>query len=148
MIFLFLFDFAESDVEKVTGCQKFHQVVRVAPLVVKSRNLACFCQPCFSGGSEPCVNRPYAGTFQVHRLKPVESPEAASFDDVPAPPSPQEPTRAEVFTALQQELMQSRGNFGSFTACAQDCARRAAGYPFSFPVMQPEFLKDEVTNSQ
>lgn len=69
-----------------------------------------------------------------------------SQPDSPELPEP-EPSlhREEFFACLQQELLHKR-NFGSFIANAQDGLRRAEDYPLPFPIMEPEFEKDEVSN--
>lgn len=68
-------------------------------------------------------------------------PELTSPEPEPEPLLPRE----EFFARLQQELLQNKRTFASFIATAQDGIRRAAAYPLPFPIMEPEFERDEVS---
>lgn len=70
---------SETAVKTVTGCSKFHQVVKVAPLIIKSRGLACFCFACWEGLFHECINRAYVGVFEVHQIQPLQVCHLKSF---------------------------------------------------------------------
>ena len=78
--FFFLFtqrksrDRQETNVKPITEFRQFHQVVAIAPLVLKVKRLACFCTACRDNHTDLCQNRDYTGMYKVYIMKQVIAP--------------------------------------------------------------------------
>ena len=79
--FFFLFtqrksrDRQETNVKPITEFRQFHQVVAIAPLVLKVKRLACFCTACRDNHTDLCQNRDYTGMYKVYIMKQVIAPQ-------------------------------------------------------------------------
>ena len=158
----------QTAIKTIAGCRKFHQVVKVAPLVLKARHLACFCSSCQDGTYNDCINKQHVGLFKIYQLQqlndedrddpssplppqsspsPVPSPPPSS----PVPPPPSAPGvahRKSFFKTYQNKLVQAKAQgFNHFVQCAQECLDQAQRFPLEFPDHEPAFERRSKTDT-
>ncbi|GFS13191.1 (S)-beta-bisabolene synthase [Elysia marginata] len=61
-------DRPQTDVVTVPGTRRIHQAERVSDYIIRTRNLACFCEVCRADGAS-CLNESYVGEYTTHKLK-------------------------------------------------------------------------------
>ena len=61
-----------SAVRTMAGSRGLHQVVGVAPFVLKARSLACFCEVCRLMEYDHCHNSRYVDAFKVFELRQLK----------------------------------------------------------------------------
>ncbi|GFO06624.1 (S)-beta-bisabolene synthase [Plakobranchus ocellatus] len=58
-----------TDIVTVPGTRRIHQAERVSDYIIRTRQLACFCEACRDDQPGECINKAYTGPYVTHKLK-------------------------------------------------------------------------------